>query len=66
MNTTDRVNMKFSSDDLESLRVIAADVQRRRRSPFVSPADCVREALRIAKEKVISDGMKAASQGAER
>jgi hypothetical protein len=62
MNQTDRINMKFSSEDLDALRLIAAAMQKRMRSPFVSPSDCVREALRLARERVISDGLKGAAR----
>lgn len=42
---------------------IAADIQRRRASPFVKPSDVVKAALRIAAEKIVADGMRV-TQGA--
>jgi hypothetical protein len=53
-----RINMRLTEDDTGRLRVIAADIQRRRGSPFVSPADAVREAMRLLAERIAAEGMR--------
>ena len=54
--------MKLHPVDLEALRVIAATVQKSSGSPFVKPTNAIREALRIAREKIVSAGMKQARE----
>lgn len=55
--TTVRLNMRLTGEHTSRLRQIAADIQRRKGSPFASPAEAVRTALRIVAETLIREGM---------
>ncbi len=59
---TERLNMRLTGEDTRWLRLIAADIQRRRGSPFVQPAQAVRHALWVAAQKIAADGMAEAAR----
>lgn len=64
---TERVALCANDFDRRMLGVVAAHVQATRRTPFCTPADALREALKIAAETlarrsgaVVADGSNAA------
>jgi uncharacterized protein (DUF1778 family) len=59
MRSDERVALRLSDEDNRALKLVAAHLQRRRGSPFVSPAEAVRAALRLAAETLIREGMAA-------
>lgn len=50
--TQDRLALRLTEADGRMLAIVAAHLQRTRKTPFVSPADTVRAALVIAAEKI--------------
>jgi Arc/MetJ-type ribon-helix-helix transcriptional regulator len=54
--SNDKVNIRLTGEDLRWLRMIQADMRKRRGILFVNPAEVVRAALRMAAEKAVMEG----------
>ncbi|MGI8449922.1 MAG: hypothetical protein ACR2MP_22625 [Streptosporangiaceae bacterium] len=50
MSNTDRLAMRLTDADQRFMAILASHIQFTRKTPFVQPGDCVREALAIAAE----------------
>ena len=50
--TTERLTFRPTAFDSRMLRIIAAHVQARGKTPFVTPSDTLRAALEIAAEAI--------------
>lgn len=53
-NTTERLTLRPTEFDSRMLRIIAAHVQARGKTPFVTPSDTMRAALEIAAEAIMN------------